>query len=404
MSIRPLLFVPFVFVPACADGGKEEAPPSEVQIAASHHLFGFRSLRGFGPFPVPPTAVFTTRGRLNLFADSTYTLTDSNGTSQPDRYALANPGQLSIYVTGGGTEPTVVFRGGYSRVGTQADLCFTDRVVSGASPSIGLYYGTRVVEGQVELAGGWHLLSLHAVFAGSNPTIGFNNVGRGARGGVTITPGDPGTQRTVSGTGRQSIGLRTAANLTFGGTIQNLLDAQNSGDGTCNLDVSYQIDGEAADGRSMDAFATDNVVFGLDFDEADGEAGILFLVRKFDAPTTPVDSVRVLGTFLVGGHTLFANPSNSGSDAFVGVVTLGQNNAFRLDATGNSGQDFTYTGTYSLAGDGGMTISIPATDETWFAAIDRTYNTLVFVDDFLEQRASNSPELNLGFGVRRKPD
>ena len=51
-----------------------------------------------------------------------------------------------------------------------------------------------------------------------------------------------------------------------------------------------------------------------------------------------------------------ATVANSGSDAFVGVVTLSDTNGFRLDAVGSQGIDFTYTGTYVLNNDGGMTI------------------------------------------------
>ena len=61
-----------------------------------------------------------------------------------------------------------------------------------------------------------------------------------------------------------------------------------------------------------------------------------------------------------------------------------------------------YVGTYTLAADGGMTISVNGTNETWFAAIDRSYNTLVFVEDFVETRTNNIPELDLRFGVREK--
>ena len=49
-----------------------------------------------------------------------------------------------------------------------------------------------------------------------------------------------------------------------------------------------------------------------------------------------------------------------------------------------------------------MVISINGTNETWFAAIDLTYNTFAFIDDFEELRSNNTPELNFGFGVRRK--
>jgi hypothetical protein len=133
---------------------------------------------------------------------------------------------------------------------------------------------------------------------------------------------------------------------------------------------------------------------------------MLLLVRKFDAPASPVDPTRVPGEFIAGGHTLFVNPSNPGSDAFTGVVTLASLSqgvgGFRLDAVGNNGADFAYVGTYTLSPDGAITVAISGTNETWFAAIDRSYQTLVFVDDFIEIRSNNTPELNLGLGVRRK--
>jgi hypothetical protein len=125
-------------------------------------------------------------------------------------------------------------------------------------------------------------------------------------------------------------------------------------------------------------------------------------VRKFDPPTTQIDSVRVPGVFFVGGHTFFVNPTNSGSDSFVGTVTLSAPDGFRLDAVGNSGQDFSYAGGYTLSSDGRITISINGTNETWTAAIDRSYNTFVFVDDFVESRSNGIPELNIGLGVRQK--
>lgn len=374
---------------ACADGGTESRPQSEVLITAQHHMFGFRSLGGFGSFPIGGDVTFPDRGRLNLFDDSTYTITRTAGTSAADRYALEANGEFSIFVTGSAQEPSVRFRGAY-RLPNGPEFCFTDRVTTPLSPSIGLYYGTRVVNAQVELAGGWHLLSLHAIF--DEAILSPENVARGAKGGISITAGAAGTLRTISGTGTQG-----ASPVTFGGSIQNLLDGGGNGDGTCNLTVSYQ-----ADSRVMQAAATNNLVLALDDDETDHEAGMLFLVRKFDAPATPVDSVLVPGRFLVGGHTFFVNPSNAGSDSFVGTVTLSAPNGFRLDAVGNQGADFSYIGTYSLSQDGGMTIAISGTNETWFAAIDLSYQTLVFVDDFVEVRSNNLPELNLGFGVREK--
>jgi hypothetical protein len=224
-----------------------------------------------------------------------------------------------------------------------------------------------------------------------------DNVGRAARGAVTISSDPtPGTQRTISGTGQQ-----TTSVVTFGGTIQNLLTS-GVGDGTCNLTLSYQLTGLPADSRVCYAAATNDLVIGLDADETDGEAGLVLMVRKFDAPATPLDPMRVPGRFLCGGQTIFVNPSNCGSDAFLGVVTLSSPDGFRLDAVGNNGADFAYSGTWTHNPDGGLTITVSGTNETWFAAIDRDYQTLVFVDDFREVRANNLPELNLGFCVREK--
>lgn len=386
-----------LFAAGCADGGKEDRPESKVKVAASHHMFGFRSLPGFGTFPVVPDVVFTDRGTLNFFEDSSYTIARTNGTSAADSYALADDGALSLYVTGSGREPSVVFKGAYSLAGgltVPPSLCFTDRVSTPNSQSIGLYVATKVVPGQVELAGAWHVGSLHTIF--NEAILSPDNVGRAARGAVSIAAGDPGTERTISGTGQQGTAV-----VTFGGTIRNLL-LNNNGDGTCNLTLSYQVTGLAPDSRVCYAASSGDVVLGLDADETDGEAGLVVMLRKFDAPATQLIPQLVPGRFLIGGHTVFVNPSNPGSDAFVGVVTLSTQGGFRLDAVGNQGSDFAYTGSYTTNQDGGLTLTISGTNETWFAALSRDYQTLLVVDDFREVRSNNQPELNLVFGVREK--
>ena len=393
--MKRLWIVPVLTLTSCADGGEEDRPQSEVTINASHHMFALRSLAGFGTFPPPTSAVVTESAVLDLFDASTYTVTSATGTSGQDRYAIEEAGPFTIYVTGNATEPSTAFLGAYSLVDDQPDYFFTDRVSTNASPRIGLFFGTQIIDGQVELEGGWHVLSMHVIF--DQTILSPDNVGRGAHGAVSISAGDPGTQRTISGTGFQGTGA-----LTFGGTVQNLLDGNDEGDGSLNLSLSYQLDGQSADERIIESAANENVIFGVDKNNGDGEAGLVTMVRKFNAPTTPVDSVRVPGTFLVGGHTLFVNPSNPGSDSFVGTVTLSSQGGFRLDAVGNTGADFQYIGTYTLSPDGGMELSIEGTNETWFAAIDKTYNTFTFIDDFEETRANNTPELNFGFGVREK--
>ncbi|MFT4516389.1 MAG: hypothetical protein ACI89X_004633 [Planctomycetota bacterium] len=393
--MKCLWIVPVLALASCADGGEEDSPLSEVAVSASHHMFALRSLAGFGTFPPPTNSVVTESGVLNLFDTGNYTVTSATGTSGEDRYAIETTGPFTVFVTGNSTEPSTAFLGAYSLVADQADYFFTDRVSTSGSPRIGMFYGTRVITGQVELEGGWHVLSLHVIFDQS--ILAPDGVGRGAHGAVSITAGAPGTERIISGTGFQGTGA-----LTFGGTVRNLLDVNDVGDGSLNMALSYQLNGQSADSRIVESAANENVIFGVDKNNGSGEAGIVTMVRKFDAPTTPVDSVRVPGTFLVGGHTLFVNPSNPGSDSFVGTVTLSAQGGFSLDAVGNTGADFQYIGTYTLSQDGGMVVAISGTNETWFAAIDKTYNTLTFVDDFEELRANNTPELNFGFGVRQK--
>lgn len=393
--MKRLWIVPVLILTSCADGGEEDSPQSEVAISASHHMFALRSRAGFGTFPPPVGVVATESGVLNLFDTGSYTVTDASGTSGQDRYALENAGPFTIFVTGNSTEPSTAFLGAYSLVADQADYFFTDRVSTNGSPRVGMFYGTQVVTGQVELEGGWHVLSLHVIF--DQTILSPDGVGRGAHGGVSITSGAPGTQRDISGTGFQG----TSA-LSFGGTVQNLLDVDDVGDGSLNMTLSYQLAGQSADARIVESAANDNVIFGVDKNNGDGEAGFVTMVRKFNAPATPVDSVRVPGIFLVGGHTLFVNPSNPGSDSFVGTITLSSQGGFTLDAVGNSGADFQYIGTYTLSQDGGMELAISGTNETWFAAIDKTYNTITFIDDFEELRSNNTPELNFGFGVRQK--
>lgn len=205
----------------------------------------------------------------------------------------------------------------------------------------------------------------------------------------------------LAGTGFQSDSSGVPApGLGLAGSLRFLLDGA-TGDGTCNLTLQYD-----ADQRVMRAVTSGNALFALDDDKSDGEAGIALLVREFDdaAPATSLDVDRVDGTFLVGGHTMFINPSNSGSDSFVGTVVLSTNGGFTLDAVGNQGIDFRYTGTWTAQANGKLTFAVDGTNETWHGAIDRSYNTLVLVDDFVETRSSNVPELNLVLGVRKKVD
>lgn len=403
-SRLPLLLL--AVLSACADGGKEDRPQSEVRFTNTNHLFAFRTLRGFGAFPVQPSVVFTDRGTLSFFDDSTYTFTEGNSTTSPEEYALADDGKLSMFRRGGGNEPATVLFGGYSRVGANdllgpgdtPDWFYTDRVSTPGSPSIGLFYGTKKIDAAIDLRSDWHVMSLHTVFGATLQAP--DNVGRAMHGNVTVTGASAAANLDLSGTGFQSdSSLAPAAGLVLAGQIQFLLDGA-TGDGRCNLTMQYD-----GDSRVMRAATNGDTMFVLDEDETDGEAGVAFLVREFDDATvaTQADPTAIAGTYYVGGQTLFINPSNMGSDTFIGTVTLSSNGGFELDAVGNQGVDFGYVGTWTAQPNGKLTITVNGNGgETWHGAIDRSYNTLVLVDDYVETRANNLPELNLLVGIRKK--
>ena len=395
--------LPVLTLTSCSeDDGR---PPSEILISSRHHLFGLRSSADFEMFPVQANDVVTSRGYLEMTNDSVYTITFAAGNSASDNYAIGNAGSLSIYNSGSGNEPTTVFSGAYSMVGNnqvdnEADYFFADRATTPGSPRVGLFFGTRALNGQVELEGDWHMMSLHIIF--DQFTVSPDNLGRAAFGDLSITAGAPGEQRDITGSGFQGAVNQLTTAMTFGGTVRNLLNGQATGDGALNLTLEYTPDPQpVVDTRIIQGAAgTENVIFGLDENTGDGEAGLITMIRKFDPVTAPIDPDSVAGTFLVGGHTLLLNPNDSGSDAFVGTVTLTTQGGFRLDSVGNAAES-SYVGSYTLANDGGMTIEIEGTEESWFAAIDKSYNTFAFIDYFQETRPNNVPELSFGFGVRR---
>jgi hypothetical protein len=155
-----------------------------------------------------------------------------------------------------------------------------------------------------------------------------------------------------------------------------------------------------ADDRVMLAAARADAVFGLDADPCDGEAGQLLLVRKFDGAAPP-DPARVAGRFSCAGRTLIVDPANGRGLQFRGLLTLAASGEFDLEvAPLGSIPGYTVAGTWTLAADGGLTLPHSTAAETWFAAIDRGYDSIVFVDDVVE--VGTAPRFSLGFGVREK--
>jgi hypothetical protein len=402
--MRHLLLSLFLLCLGCAQGGTTTTPQSEVRIAATHHLFGLRGLSVFSTFPVPPAEVLPDHGLLNLMDDSTYTVTRTAGTGAADRYALANSGQLSIYSTGSGRVPTVLFPGAYGLMGDRGDVFFCDLSSTSASPSLGMYFGTRVIAGTSELAGGWSLCSLHVMFP-TTTVLSPNNVARAAFGALTVDPdpaNDPGTLRVVNGTGTDSSGTP----LDFlGSTIQYLVQ-NGTGDGSVNLTLSYRDSRQpigTADPRVFRAGLGKDILFAIEDDESAGEVGLAIMMRAFPSPGASADPALLAGTFLVGGLTFFVNPTQSGTDGSVGTLTLTSQRGFTLDMVGSKNIDFSYAGTYALEANGRLTLTVNGTNETWHGAVTRDHNAVMILDDFVETRANNVPELNLFFAVRQRP-
>ncbi|MEQ1631853.1 MAG: hypothetical protein ABL997_05740 [Planctomycetota bacterium] len=400
---RPTLLFPFLLFAACADGGTTDVPQSEVQIAGNHNVVWFRSLPGFGSATTRPLAVNSGHATLAMATDSTYTLQFPSGSSSSqERYAIDNSAKLSIYQTGSGRNPSTVFQGGYQLVGARPDFCFTDRVSAGDSTSVGLYFGARAILGQDELEGPWHLFSMHVMMQ-SGGVQTPRTVARAAFGEVSVAAGAAGSLRTISGTGFESGADPSTVPVTFSGQVQNLLDGSQQGTGVCNLTVGYTNTGTPTDSRVFWAAAGSDLLFAVDEDETDTASGLLAMVRKFDAPTSSADPTRIAGTFYIGGYTAFVNPTNAGSDAFVGEMVLTQQNGIRIDGVDHRGVDFSYTGTWNWNVDGAVTMQINGNGgETWRGACARSYDTLIFVDPVVEVRTNNTPELNFVHCVRKR--
>ena len=157
----------------CSSGGDEERPTTTMPIESAVHFVGFTGRPEFGPFPVTTGDVLTYDHRLFLRDDGTYRRTDAGGQElDVDTYELEPDGQWALVV------PTatnaVLYRGwlglnedivGNARVITARDGFQTDRVGS----AVGLYFATEIVQGAApaaaDLAGDWHVFSMHSLFA-----------------------------------------------------------------------------------------------------------------------------------------------------------------------------------------------------------------------------------------------
>ncbi|MBK8976957.1 MAG: hypothetical protein IPM29_13645 [Planctomycetes bacterium] len=155
--------------------------------------------------------------------------------------------------------------------------------------------------------------------------------------------------------------------------------------------------------RGFVAGGTTSVIFGIDPFSAgtDDAGGVVAMLRVRDP--AGFDVANLTGTYTLGMWTLFLRPTASGSDAALGTLELKSNGDFELLAQSNTGVDFRYSGTFQAQADGTLTFTVPGTRETWVAAFDQGYDTIVFVDQFKESRADQQIELNLGIALRPMP-
>lgn len=378
----PTFLILALVAAGCSQGGSTTSPASEVKLAQSQHLFGFKTNPAFAGFPVKPSEAGADQGVLILADDSTYKVSRSSGDSDSFGYQLAKTGAFSIALppsSKNGITPR--YSGAFGLEGNTGLYYFTDRFTTGATDPVGIYWGSSVVTSSPDLTGDWHVFSEHLIFA-STVFLDPDNVGRVASGSLSVDGNG-----AISGSGTES----TRSALTFTGT------AGGFADGRVSLTLGYK-DTTSTDNRVFLGSAAKNAVLTVDADTTDGEAGLLALVRK---RTGRADLTLLEGDYWIGMSTLFVNASRPGSDAAHGTLSLTAKGAFRIDATGSSGAPFTYTGTYTLADDGKLQFTVGGTNETWFGAVDQDYKTVVVADPFLETRSNGNPELSIMLALRK---
>ncbi len=365
----------------CAEGGRENRVESAVKISAEHAMFGFKGEQAFPQFPIAAADLQIETGALTFTDQSTWSLDGAPGS----RYDLATSGAL-VFRVPNGRNPDLAFQGGYGLEGDTGLFFFTDTV----KPKVGMFFGARRVRGTPNVQGDWHAFGLEVLTLPSGTVVDPNNVARAFGGSITTSAN--GT--ITAGTGRES----TRLDLTLTG---NLSAFDN---GTVEIGLTQDTSG-GRNTRAYSAAATvtlsqpvnTSVVLGIE--TADNNAGgIIALVRKRDGRAAMED---LAGDYWVGVVTVFANPTNAGTEGSYGTVTFTKDGAWRLDAK-DSRTTYRLTGTYQIDADGAMRLVNNATREAWVGAFDQDYKTIVFVDHDITGSSNTRPELNLFLALRKK--
>jgi hypothetical protein len=396
LLLRPLALTAALLPTACSSGGDEERPTTTMPIESAVHFVGFTGRPEFGPFPVTTGDVLTYDHRLFLRDDGTYRRTDAGGQElDVDQYELEPDGEWSLVVPT--SSNAVFYRGwlglnedivGNARVITARDGFQTDRVGS----AVGLYFATEIVQGAapapVELAGDWHVFSMHTLFAEPQSVPDEDRVGLAFAGALDLAE-----DGSFLGQGVES----EEGPITLRGEPA---DFRADSDGRFEVELRYDVASKPDYERSFRAGGSGRVIFGVDMNLGgeDPAAGMLSMM-KFR--TEPFDAADLAGTYELGMWTLFLLPEASGADAAIGTLEIGETGSFRIVATNNLGQEFSYSGTTRAESSGTLTFTVtnPYT-ETWYGAFDDAYGTVVLCDNFKEVRPTRQVELNLGVAVR----
>lgn len=381
---------------ACSSGGDEERPTTTMPIESAVHFIGFTGRPEYGPFPVTTGDVLTYDHRLFLRDDGTYRRTDAGGEElDVDQYGLEPDGEWSLVVPT--STNAVLYRGwlglnedivGNARVITARDGFQTDRVGS----AVGLYFATEIVQGAApaaaDLAGDWHVFSMHTLFAEPQSVPDEDRVGLSFAGRLALAE-----DGSFLGQGVES----EEGPITLRGEPA---DFRADSDGRFEIELRYDVASKPDYERAFRAGGSTRVIYGVDMNLGgeDPAAGMMSMM-KFR--TEPFDAADLAGTYQLGLWTLFLLPEASGSDSAIGRLEIGETGSFRIVATNNLGQEFTYTGTTRAESDGTLTFTVtdPYT-ETWYGAFDDAYGTVVLCDTFKEVRANRQVELSLGIAVR----
>jgi hypothetical protein len=258
----------------------------------------------------------------------------------------------------------------------------------GVKPKVGLFFGARTVRATANVTGDFHVFSLLALTT-ANAVADPDNVARAFAGTVTT---DTAGAITV-GTAAES----TRATLTLTGNLRAF------GDGSVEVGLSLD-DGTSRAQRVFTAAAavtqsqpvTTSVLIGHETADNDA-AGLVALVRKREGRASVSD---LAGEYWVGAVTLFANPTDPGTEGSYGTLTLTGTGGWRLDAK-DSTTTYRLSGTFEIDADGTMRITNNATREEWLGAFDQDYQTVVFADHDLTGSSTTRPELNIFLALRK---